>query len=161
MDPVAIAAAGGLAVVAVTGIAITVFVLRRSLRRIDNPLPVVVQRDGVRVVEIPTRQASRTSRSLPFLALGRYTGTGLLRIVPGGLEVVGLREKFVPLDEIAEVDSAGWRPDYVALTMKRGRGHGFITASPQGTDAALLELAPYLPFTDLARERLAQVRPAG
>ncbi|GAA1158367.1 hypothetical protein [Ornithinicoccus hortensis] len=161
MDPDVIIAISVLVLVTITGVGIAVFVLRRSCRPVADPMPVVVQRDGERVVEIPTRQVSRTSRGMPFLALGQYTGTGLLRIAPGRVEVSGLRERTVPFDQIAGVDIAARRTDYVALALHQGRGYGFITASPQGTDAVLLELAPHLPLGDLARERLAWLHRGG
>lgn len=161
MDPVAIAAFAGLGLVAVVGVTIAVVVLRRATARIENPLPVVVDRDGKRVVEVPTRQTSRTSRAMPLLAVGRWAGTGLLRIVPGGVRIRTFRETFLPFPEIAEVDTSGFRSDYVVLVPVRGRGYGMITASPQGADAVLQELAPYCPFTLRARERLTRIRPAG
>ena len=160
MSSVAIIALAVLVPVVTFGFIIGVFFFIRSVHTKDLPPPQVQTVDGGRVVEISTRQVSRISSRLPFLALGRRSMPGVFRVTPVGIEYQLMGTTQVPFDRIAEVDVPdASRMNYFTVRLTDRLGVAVITADGHGVDAALAELAWYRPLTPRAWQRIAHLQP--
>ena len=162
MSSIAIILLAVLVPVVAAAFIIGVFFAIRSVHRKDLPPPRAQDVDGGRMVEISTRQVSRISSRLPFLALGSRSMPGVFRVTPAGIEYKMMGTTRVPFDRIAEVDVPdASRMDYFTVTLTDRPGVAVITADGKAAEAALAELARYRPLTPSAQWRIAHLMPPG